>query len=76
MEMIGRVIWIAGLTGKSYESVRRACWWQGRPVEICGKKGIDGSAQRPDWTDERSGLAGQHLGPVKGEGLRTKVTCA
>ena len=76
MEMIGRVIWIGGLTGKSYESVRRACWRQGRPVKICWQKRIDRSTERSDRTNKGSGLARQHLCAVKGERLRTKITRA
>src|SRR5262249_44607091 len=56
MEMIGGVIWISGLTGKSYESVWSACWRQGRPVEVCRQKGIDRSTERADRTYKCSGL--------------------
>ncbi len=74
VEVIRRVIWITGLTGKPYESVRSACWWQPRSVEICGQKGIDRSAQRSDRTNKGGGLSGQHLRPIKGERLRTKIS--
>src|SRR4029077_10597279 len=76
MKMIRRIIWIRGLTGKSYESVRSARWRQPGPVEICWQKGIDRSAERSDGTNKGCGLPRQHLRPIKREGLRTEISRA
>src|SRR6188472_2716986 len=75
MEVIGGIIWITGLPGKSYKSVGSPCRRQPRSVDVCGQKGIDRVAKRSDRTNKCRGLPGQHFCPIKGEWLRTEVTC-
>src|SRR5262249_49641315 len=76
MKVIGRVVRIACLTRETNKSRGRAVGWQVSSVEIGRQKRIDRATQGSHWTGESSSLTYQHLCPVKGERLRTKISSA
>ena len=71
--MVGRVVRVGNLSRESNKGGGCTGRGKSRPIEVRGQEGIDGTTERTGWTNKGSRLAGQHLGSIKSECLRTEV---